>query len=214
MPRTDADLAGVLIYENNSVGMIIQGSSKGTPPTTASKFAVGCIMSDQNTGKTYRNTGTVLVPVWSDTEANTNAELAGSAIQYAEVDLTVDEIVGTAAGDIGHSAGAILVAAPGAGFLLEFVSATLSYTRDTATYTGGADDLVIRQGTTTMSAAIAAADLLGDSADDIAYINALSAADIKLTANSTLNLKSTAWTDPGTAVGTLKVFIAYRVHTL
>lgn len=142
----------------------------------------------------------------------TSAKLAANTIQIAEVTLTATEIVGTSAGDIGHAAGAVLVAAPGAGNLLEFVSATLIYDFDTAAYTGGNNDLVIRQGTTAVSAAIADADLVGDSADDIAFVNALSAADIKLTANSTLNLAGTAYTQPGTAAGVLRVKVAYRVH--
>lgn len=140
----------------------------------------------------------------------TSDELAVGVLKVVTVTLTATEIVGTAAGDIGHAAGAVLVAAPGAGLINEFVSAVLSYDFVTAAYTGGADDLVVRQGTTAVSAPIAAADLLGDTADDIAFVNALSAADIKLTANSTLNLAGTAYTQPGTAAGTLKVHIAYR----
>lgn len=146
--------------------------------------------------------------------AVTSAKIAESVVQTATVTLTATEIVGTSAGDIGHSAGAVLVAAPGAGKILEFVSATLIYTFDTAAYTGGNNDLVIRQGTTAVSAAIADADLIGDSADDIACVNALSAADIKLTQNSTLNLAGTAYTQPGTAAGTLSARITYRVHTV
>lgn len=147
-------------------------------------------------------------------DAITSAKIAEGVIQTAKVTLTADEIVGTGAGCIGHAGGAVLVAAPGTGKLLEFVSAVLSYNFDTAAYTGGGDDNVIRQGSTAVSAAIAGADLLEDTADDIAYVNALSAADVKLTANSTLNLKGTALTQPGTAAGTLDVFITYRVHTL
>lgn len=146
--------------------------------------------------------------------AATSAKIDESVLQTATVELTANEIVGTDTGDIGHTDGAVLVAAPGAGKVLEFVSATLIYDYNTAAYTGGADDLVIRQGTTAVSAAIAGADLLGASADKIAYVNALSAADIALTENSSLNLKSTAWTQPGTAAGTLSVRIAYRVHTI
>lgn len=141
-----------------------------------------------------------------------SAELSETTIQYAEVTLTATEIVGTTAGDIGATAGAPLVAAQ-AGKVLEFVSAVLVYDFATAAYTGGGDDLVIRQGTTAVSAPIAAADLLGDTADDIAFVNALAAADIKVTANSTLNLFSTAWTQPGTAAGVLRCKVAYRVHT-
>lgn len=147
-------------------------------------------------------------------EAVGNAAIDADMIQTAKVTLTADKIVGTGAGCIGHADGAVLVAAPGDGKCLEFVSAVLSYTFGTAAYTGGGDDLVIRQGTTAMTAPIAKADLLADTEDDIAYVNALSAADIKVTANSTLNLKGTALTQPGTAAGTLDVFITYRVHTL
>ena len=147
-------------------------------------------------------------------EAVDNAAIDADMIQTAKVTLTAAKIVGTDAGCIGHSAGAVLVAAPGEGKVLEFVSAVLSYNFDTAAYTGGGDDIVIRQGATAVSAAIAKADLLADTEDDIAYVNALSAADIKLTANSTLNLHGTALTQPGTAAGTLDVFITYRVHTL
>lgn len=135
-----------------------------------------------------------------------------SVIQTKEVVLTATQIVGTAAGDIAATAGAVLVAAE-ADVIHEFISAVLIYDFNTAAYTGGGDDVVIRQGTTAVSAAIAKADLLADTADDIAYVNALSAADIKLTANSTINLfAGTAFTQPGTAAGVLRVRVTYRSH--
>lgn len=140
------------------------------------------------------------------------SQSTNSVVKTTEVTLTATEIVGTDAGDIGHSAGAVLVAAQ-SGITYEFISAVLIYDFDTAAYTGGADDLVVRQGTTAVSAAIAAADLLGDTADDIAFVSALSAADIKLTANSTLNLAGTAYTQPGTAAGVLRVVVTYREIT-
>lgn len=146
-----------------------------------------------------------------DDAAVTSAKIDSSVIQTVEVTLTATEIVGTSAGDLGHAGGAVLVAAE-ADVIHEFISAVLIYDFDTAAYTDGGDDLVVRQGTTAVSAAIAGADLIGDSADDIAFVSALSAADIKLTANSTLNLKSTAWTQPGTAAGVLRVRLAYRSH--
>lgn len=157
---------------------------------------------------TVANTGAVTIA----NDAVTSAKLDATTIQYAEVTLTATEIVGADAGDLGHGSGAEIVATPGADNILEFVSAVLVYDYDTAAYTGGGDDLVVSQGSTAVSAAIAAADLVGDSADDIAYVNALSAADIKLTANSNLNLSSTAFTQPGTAAGVLRVKVAYRIH--
>jgi hypothetical protein len=147
-------------------------------------------------------------------EGVTSAKIADSVLKVDKVTLTADEIVGDSAGEIGHADGAILVAAPGSGKVLEFVSAVLSYTHDTAAYTGGGDDNVIQLGTTAVSAAIAGADLLEDTADDIAFVSALSAADIKLVANEPLALHGTEITQPGEAAGTLDVFITYRVHTL
>lgn len=142
-------------------------------------------------------------------DAVTSDKIDAGVIQAVTVTLTPTTIVGTSAGDLGHTDGVVLVAAE-AGKIHEFISATLSYDFDTAAYTGGADDLVIRQGATAVSAAIAKADLLGDSADDIAFVGALTAADIKFTANSTLNIAGTAYTQPGTAAGTCKVHVLYR----
>lgn len=143
-------------------------------------------------------------------DAVTSAKIDPGVIQSVTVTLTPTMIVGTDAGDLAHSAGVVAVAAE-AGKIHEFISAVFSYDFGTAAYTGGGDDLVIRQGTTPVSAPIAKADLLCDTEDDIAYVNALAAADIKLTANSTINIfAGTAYTQPGTAAGTCKVHILYR----
>ncbi len=131
-----------------------------------------------------------------------------------ETTLLVPEIVGTDAGNIGHSAGATLVAAPGAGYALEFVSAVLFYNYDTAQYGGGGDDTVIQNGSTAtaLTAAIAGADLLEAAGDKIVQVNALAASDQALVANKPLSLQGTALTDPGTAVGTLRCVVKYRKH--
>ena len=128
--------------------------------------------------------------------------------------LTATEIVGTAAGDIGHADGAILVAAPGAGYALEFVSAILIYDHDTAAYTGGADDNVIQNGdgTVALSTTIAGADLLEAAGDKIVQVNALTASDQALVENKPITLKGTALTQPGTAAGVLRVHVTYKKH--
>lgn len=143
-----------------------------------------------------------------DDAAVTSAKIDSSVIQTVEVELTATEIVGTSAGDLGHAAGAVLVAAE-ADVVHEFISAVLVYEFDTAAYTGGGDDLVIRQGTTAVGAAITSANLLGAAGDKVYQSTAIAAA---LTANSTLNIKSTAWTQPGTAAGVLRVRLTYRSH--
>lgn len=166
----------------------------------------------------YKNIGTSTVSSFALEAALSagivgSAELAETTIKYAEVTLTATEIVGTAAGDIGHASGAVLMAAPGAGKVIEFISAVPIYDYDTAAYTGGGDDLVIKQGSVTLTTPIAKADLLGAAGDKIAQVNALSASDQALTANTGLNLVGTAYTQPGTAAGVLRVKIAYRIHT-
>jgi hypothetical protein len=133
----------------------------------------------------------------------------------ASVTLTATEIVGTAAGDIGHASGATLVAAPGAGYVLEFVSAVLIYDFDTAAYTGGADDTVIQNGdgAVALSTAIAGADLLEAAGDKIVQVNALAASDQALVANKPITIQGTALTQPGTAAGTLTCHVTYKIHT-
>lgn len=125
-------------------------------------------------------------------------------------------IVGTSAGDIGHSAGAILVAAPGADYALEFISAILIYDYDTATYTAGGDDNQIENGDggVALSAVILGADLLEAGGDKIVQINALAATDQALVTNKAISLTGTALTQPGSAAGVLRCHVSYRIHTL
>lgn len=130
--------------------------------------------------------------------------------------VTIDstKIVGTAAGDIGHASGAILVAAPSSAYTLEFVSAVIIYDYLTADYAGGGDDNVIQLGTVTQTAAIAGADLLEASGDKIVMLTPLAAVDLPMTVGTTINLQGTALTnDSGTAKGSLRVHITYRRHT-
>jgi len=164
-------------------------------------------------------TGTLAVSGITTTSGNLVAEnislQSGVVDKVASTTLTATEIVGTAAGDVGHASGATLVAAPGAGYALEFVSAVLIYDYDTAAYTGGGDDNVIQNGSTAtaLSAAIAGADLLEAAGDKIVQVNALAATDQALVENMPLSLKGTALTQPGTAAGVLRCHVAYRVHT-
>jgi len=130
--------------------------------------------------------------------------------------LTATEIVGTAAGDVGHADGAILVAAPGAGYTLEFVSAFLIYDFGVAAYTGGADDAVIQVGVTgtqvAVSSAITGASLLEAAADKMLRLGS-TATELVHADNGAISLKGTALTDPGTAVGVLRAHVTYKLHT-
>jgi len=125
--------------------------------------------------------------------------------------LTATEIVGTAAGDIGHASGATLVAAPSSDYALEFVSATLIYDRATASYGGGADDLVIAIGSggAAFTSAITDANLLTAAGDKVLTIKSIST-ELPLTVGTAISLRGTAYTNPGTAAGVLRVYTTYR----
>jgi hypothetical protein len=124
--------------------------------------------------------------------------------------LTAATIVGSSAGTLGHSAGVIVLAAPGTGYVYEFVGGLLAYTFATAAYTGGGNDLNVRIGTVAQTAAITTAQLLLSASSCVLQLNAL-ATNVVPTSNTTLNLKATtAYTQPGTAAGTLKYWLTYR----
>jgi len=130
--------------------------------------------------------------------------------------LTADTIVGTSAGDVGHADGAILVAAPGAGYTLEFVSAFLVYDYATDAYTGGADDAVIQVGVTgtqvAVTSAITGASLLEAAADKMLRLGS-TATELVHADNGAISLYGTALTQPGTAAGVLRCYVTYNVIT-
>ena len=126
--------------------------------------------------------------------------------------------MGTAAGDLAHADGAILVAAPGTGYTTEFVSAFIIYDHSTADFAGGGDDVVINVGVTgtqvAMSSALSQATLLTGSADAMMRVSAIPTETV-YSDNGVISLfAGTAYTnDGGTAAGLLRVHVTYRVHT-
>ena len=126
--------------------------------------------------------------------------------------LTATEIVGTAAGDIGHANGATIVTAPSSDYTLEFVSAVAIYDYNTATYGGGASDLVIAIGSAgaAISGVCTAANLLGAAGDKIVYFKPLATVAVPMTVGTGISLRGTAFTNPGTAAGVLRVYTTYR----
>lgn len=129
--------------------------------------------------------------------------------------ISAAEIVGTAAGDLGHANGVTLVEAPGAGYALCFIQAIAIYDHATADYTGGGNDTSIRLGGggAAITGIVTAANLLGASADAIVRFDPLAAAALPVTANVAIAMVSTtAWTQPGTAAGVLRVQTSYSLH--
>jgi len=152
--------------------------------------------------------------------SGTSVSLTANVIQYTElVTLTATEIVGSDAGDIGHADGAILVAAPASGTVLQFVSAILIYDYASAAYTGGGNDLVINIGSTGAQLAVvktmASSFLLGAAGDKMytPYVEYSGGVGLPVSAGGALSLKSTAWTQPSTAAGVLRCYVTYNVIT-
>jgi len=160
----------------------------------------------------------VINPSDGNLVADTVSLQTGIVQKTALTTLTATEIVGTAAGDVAHADGAILVAAPGTGYTLQFISAVLIYDHDTADYTGGGNDTVINVGVTgtqvAHTTAIAAAAMWTASADSITQVVELSASDQALVDNNVISLfAGTAPTQPGTAAGVLRCYVTYNVIT-
>lgn len=129
--------------------------------------------------------------------------------------LTATEIVGTAAGDIGHASGATLVTNPSSDYVLEFVSAVAIYDFATAAYTDGANDLVIAIGSggAAITGVCSTANLLGAAGDKIVYFVPLATAAVPMSVGTNISLRGTAYTNPGTAAGVLRVYTTYRIIT-
>lgn len=135
-------------------------------------------------------------------------------IQYADVTISAAAIVGTSAGQLGHASGVSLVAAQGANTYIELLGAVVKYNYDTAAYTGGGNVTVNVAGGSALTGLISAANSLGASADKVVQFVPLATAGINLTANTAINLvAASAFTQPGTAAGTVTVRTYYRVHT-
>lgn len=120
MPQTDSTLAGITIQLTDSAGLITNCISSGAFPTTASKFAVGCSLTDSTTGQGYYNSGTVAVPVWS----------VESDLLTATVSLAAADIIAMQATPI-----AVVPAVSGKTIFID--SATLKMVRTSTAFTGG-----------------------------------------------------------------------------
>jgi len=73
------------IYTENESGLITNGKAQdSTIPTTAGRFAPGCLLLGVD-GKTYKNTGTTASPSWADIESISSTDIADGAIVNADI---------------------------------------------------------------------------------------------------------------------------------
>lgn len=136
-------------------------------------------------------------------------------VLIVQKEITAAMITSTDAGNLGHADGVPLVADPGAGRMIELVSVIFEYTRDTATYGGGGNISINLNGSTAVTGVVSAANSLGNGASRLYLFIPLAAAATLLVENKGLNLvAASAFTNPGTAAGTVTVTVKYRVHSL
>jgi hypothetical protein len=214
-------------------GMILFDSGVTVPTDGDAGYAKGCTFVDTDVGAgsqgVYINVGTTaacnfdvigtiaaLSVATGDIQANavTSAKLTETTIQYAEVAISSAAITGTAAGQLGHADGVVLVADPGATKVVEFVSAVLIYDYAGAGYATGGDITVNSNGGAALSGIVSAANSLGSTSDKLVRFSPLSTIGVAMTANKGLNLvAASAFTNGGSATGVVRVKVAYRVHT-
>lgn len=137
--------------------------------------------------------------------------VGATPLQYAEVALTSAEILAL------RATPKTLVAAPGAGLLLEFVSAVLLLDATATGYTETADNLAIRYtdgSGAIVSQAIETTGFIDQTADTMTTAEAKIDAIVAKSGceNKALVLHNTGDGEFATGTGTMRVKISYRVH--
>ncbi len=187
----------------------------------ASTSEAGLVQIDSNdftvsaAGKLSVKAGSVATADLAD-DAVTSAKLADDTIQYVEVALTNAEIKGI------FAAPKELVAAPGAGYCLEFVSALLKLNAGSEVLTESSDNMAIRYtdgSGVIVSQAIEATGFIDQAADT--YTNSLPKIDAIAAAtgceNKALVLDNTGsgeYAGNASNDATMAVGVAYRIHQL
>jgi len=211
--------------------MWISGTGAPSDGVTGAGVAEkGSIYARTSNGAQYYNTGTKASPTWTlqgtvapgsvgaselDASAVGSAAMDATLLQYAEVSISSADIVSTSAGKLSHAQGQILVAAPGAGKVMELVSATLIYDYAGAGY-GGGGNLTINweAGGAALTGLVSAANSLGAGSDKVVTFYPLAVTATPMVVNAGFNLVSSSvpWT-LGSATGVARVKVVYRVHT-
>jgi len=143
-----------------------------------------------------------------------SAMMDDALIRQAAVAISAADIVATGAGKFGHANGYELLPAPAAGDVHELISAVLIYDFGVAAYTGGGNITVNWVGGAAITGLVSAANSVGAAGDKVVQLLPLAAAGNAMVVASAINLvTSGAFTDPGTAVGVIRVKVTYRVHT-
>jgi hypothetical protein len=135
-------------------------------------------------------------------------------IQCREFTISSAAITATGAGNLGHAQGVTVVPAPGANKIIEFISGLLFYDRVTANYgAGGNITFNWAGGGAAITGVVSNANSLAAAADKLVHFVPLAAEANVPVANTAIALvAASAFTQPGTAAGTVKGKVYFRVH--
>lgn len=183
-------------------GLVIRGHFTGSVPTLVNTFQLGAEMAATDTGLHYTNTGTVALPSFT-IGSLTNA--------LVTVSLTAAQMILTTAGSLSSTNGLIVVPAAPAGFVNVFQRGIVSYTFATAAFTGGGNTTFnIGGGGSALTGLIATTSLWQSATSVIYQFNPLSTVADAITTATSINLvTASAITNPGTAAGSVKVYVWY-----
>ena len=145
--------------------------------------------------------------------SNKSGLLANTKI--AQGIISVANIIGTSAGQLGHADGFELIPSYGSDKVVELVSVVLIMDFDTAAYTGGGNTTInIGSGGSAVTGLVSNANFIQAAADKIIQFVPLAATFLTLTADRGYNLvTASAPTQPGTAAGVIHYKAVYRIHS-
>lgn len=224
---------GYLLKKGGVLDMTGAGApTDGVAGTGFGKAGIGSSYTNVTNGAVYTNTGTLASPAWSlvgtvagdsitaamlQANSVTPAKMDASLLQYAEVTIAAADIIAVGVGKFGHAQGYPLVVGPGAGKVLELISATLIYDQGVKAYTAGGDTTVNWDtGGAVLSTKVETGEFCAHNGDTINNVRALvPAVGITMPVNKGINLVTTvAFADGGVgAVGVVRAKVVYRVHT-
>jgi hypothetical protein len=213
------------LASNNVFDVVGSGApTSGTSGTGVNICGPGSSYTDTATGNCYYNTGTLASPTWTSTgivsgdvtvTAGVSA-ISSSLLKRTTGTISAAAIVGTSAGQLGHANGVVLQAAPGASAALQIIAFGLYYTFATAAYTAGGN-LTVNWGSggAALTGLVSAANSVGAASSKGVQFFPLATAGVAIVSNVSLNLvSSAAFTQPGTAAGTIAWELWYRQLTV
>ena len=213
------DELGIIINSTNDRGLITNGEfTQAALPTTANKFAQGCILIGGN-GKVYTNAGTPASPSFQDINDVATSEIADeavtraklSAVMQTSVPYTVKKSITSPQLLALNTTPIEVIAAPGAGKAIQVLGAFIAYTYVTAAYATNTTLLLVNENGTN-EIATDGGSLISDTANNKGYMTISGGLNSIVTNDAVVIETQTG--DPTAGSGTIDVYVTYQIITL